>query len=172
MPGPTEMKYSTTSILRMPRSAKYGFSGLETRTSWPSTSRTTASLLAAMGLPVLGGTRVRLSPRRGAGQPVLRRGQVDEVRVDGGGDARRLGVAGVPLPLPGEQDAGVQVLRHVHRPGQRRHRVAGVADDEDRRRPCGVALRQRRAVGVPGGAGVEADRRAGAEQRVLLPPLG
>ena len=48
IPGPTDRKYSTTSILRMPRSGKYGFSGLEMRTSYPSTSRTTASLLLAM----------------------------------------------------------------------------------------------------------------------------
>ena len=53
MPSPTDTKYSTTSILRMPRSGKYGFSGFETRTSCPSTSRTTASLLLAIGPSLL-----------------------------------------------------------------------------------------------------------------------
>ncbi len=34
-------------------------------------------------------------------------------------------------------------------PGERRHRVAGVADDEDRRAALGVPLGQRRALGLP-----------------------
>src|SRR3954465_5191307 len=172
MPGPTETKYSTTSILRTPRSAKYGFSGLETRTSCPSISRTTASLLAAIAMLLsLATARGRRSPRGRAGQPVLRHGQVDQVRVDVGGHARRLRVARVPLTLPREKDAGVQIARHVHRTGQRRHRIAGISDDEDRRRALRVPLRQRRPGGLPRRAGVEADRRPGTEQRVLLAPV-
>src|SRR3954471_14405470 len=81
MPGPTDTKYSTTSILRMPRSAKYGFSGLETRTSCPSMSRTTASLLLAIG---------RVSRR--AGESVHGGCQVDQVAVHRGIDAVGLGV--------------------------------------------------------------------------------
>jgi len=52
IPPPTAMKYSTTSILRMPRSAKYGFSGLETRTSCPSTCSRTASFDDAINDPI------------------------------------------------------------------------------------------------------------------------
>src|SRR4051794_41794626 len=106
MPGPTEMKYSTTSILRIPRSAKYGFSGLETRTSWPSTSRTTASLL----LPIqpLRSARGRRVSRR-AGQPVYRRGG-----GGGGGGGPPGGEGGVlvggggPAP-PAPEGAGRQI---------------------------------------------------------------
>src|SRR4051812_5560284 len=97
MPGPTERKYSTTSILRIPRSAKYGFSGLETRTSWPSTSRTTASLLLA--IQPLRSARGRRVSRR-AGQSVQRRREVDQVLVDRAGDAVGLRVGRVALPLP------------------------------------------------------------------------
>src|SRR3954469_6033256 len=165
MPGPTETKYSTTSIFRIPRSPKYGFSGLETRTSWPSMSRTTASLLLAMGDSYLTAWSGR------AGQPVHRRGEVDQVVVHRGGDARGLRVRRVPLALPHQEDAVVEVLGHVLRARQRGHRVAGVADDEDRLAGLGVPLGQRRAVGLPHRAGVEPDRGAGAEQRVLLSPV-
>src|SRR3954465_12596848 len=82
IPGPTDTKYSTTSIFRIPRSPKYGFSGLETRTSWPSMSRTTASLLLAMG-SLTGGRRVS----RRTGQAVHRRGEVDQVVVHRRDDA-------------------------------------------------------------------------------------
>src|SRR3954464_14226808 len=99
IPSPTATKYSTTSIFRMPRSPKYGFSGLETRTSWPSMSRTTASLLLAMG------NSYRTARSGRTGEAVRRRGQADQVLVDGGGDAARLRVGRVPGALPGEEDA-------------------------------------------------------------------
>src|SRR3954451_4473855 len=82
MPSPTETKYSTTSIFRIPRSPKYGFSGLETRTSCPSISRTTASLLLAMGNSYLTGGSGR------TGEAVHGRSEVDQVVVHRGGDAR------------------------------------------------------------------------------------
>src|SRR3954471_20137849 len=129
MPSPTATKYSTTSILRMPLSPKYGFSGLETRTSWPSMSRTTASLLLAMFSLTAGGRRVS----RRTGQAVHRRGQVDQVVVHRRGDALGLGIGRVPLPLPDQQDAVVEVLGHVLGTRQRGDRVTGVADDEERR---------------------------------------
>src|SRR3712207_2470396 len=110
IPGPTDTKYSTTSILRMPRSGKYGFSGLETRTSRPSTSRTTASLL--LGIQSLRSIMERRVSRR-AGEPVQRRGQVDQVRVDRGGHALALRVRGVPVALPGQQDAGLRSEEHT-----------------------------------------------------------
>src|SRR4051812_16795762 len=127
MPGPTETKYSTTSILRMPRSPKYGFSGLETRTSCPSISRTTASLLLAMG----DSYPTRTSGR--TGQPVQRGGQLDQVGVHRVVDALVLRVGGVPVALPDQQDAGLEVLGEVLRAGKRGDRVAGVADDQDGR---------------------------------------
>src|SRR4051794_5769442 len=165
MPGPTATKYSTTSILRIPRSPKYGFSGLETRTSWPSMSRTTASLLLAIrrspyrrwAFPKEGGVSRR------AGESVHRHGEVDQVRVHRRGHAVGLGVGRVALALPGEQHPGVEVLGKVDRPWQRGDRVAGVADHQDRRAALGVALGQRGALGLPHRAGVEPDRRTGAE---------
>src|SRR4051794_21473226 len=104
IPGPTDTKYSTTSILRIPWSPKYGFSGLETRTSWPSISRTTASLLLAMGdsYPTARSGR--------AGEAVHGRDQVDQVVVHRSVDAIRLGIGGVPVALPDQQVAVVQVL--------------------------------------------------------------
>src|SRR3954451_6275842 len=102
MPGPTDTKYSTTSIFRIPRSGKYGFSGFDTRTSCPSISRTTASLLLAINAPSVSGCPVWWrSAARGAGLPVRGNGEVHQVGVDGGRHARRLRVGGVPLPLPG-----------------------------------------------------------------------
>src|SRR3712207_1172792 len=92
IPGPTDTKYSTTSILRMPRSGKYGFSGLETRTSCPATSRTTASLL--LGIHTLRSIMERRVSRR-AGEPVQRRGEVDQVGVHRRRHALALGVGGV-----------------------------------------------------------------------------
>src|SRR3954471_17750364 len=129
MPSPTAMKYSTMSILRIPRSAKYGFSGLETRTSWPSTSRTTASLLLAMAFSSPAGRRVS----RRAGQAVHRRVGVDQVGVHRGRDAVGLGVGRVPLALPHQEDAVVEILGHVLGTREGCHGVAGVPDDEDRR---------------------------------------
>src|SRR4051795_2942967 len=166
IPGPTDTKYSTTSILRIPWSPKYGFSGLETRTSWPSISRTTASLLLAMGdsYPTARSGR--------AGEAVHGRDQVDQVVVHRSGDAVGLGIGGVPVALPDQQVAVVEVLGHVLGARQRGHRVTGVADDEDRRATRRVPLGQRGAVGLPDRAVVETDRRAGAEQRVLLGPVG
>src|SRR5918997_4692009 len=111
IPGPTDTKYSTTSILRMPRSAKYGFSGLEIRTSRPSTSRTTASLLLAMALRPRGIRERRVS--RGAGQVVHRCLPPEEVGVHRLGDAVGLRIGRVALALPGDQDAVLEVLRHV-----------------------------------------------------------
>src|SRR4051794_4342849 len=158
MPSPTVTKYSTTSIFRMPRSPKYGFSGLETRTSCPSMSRRTASLLLAMVSLTAGGRRVS----RRTGEAVHRRGQGGQGGVPRRGDARGLGVGRVALPLPDQQDAVVQVVGHVLGAGQRGDRVAGVPDDEDRRAPRGVPLRQRRAVGLPDRAVVEPDSGARA----------
>src|SRR3954470_7051906 len=129
MPSPTATKYSTTSIFRMPLSAKYGFSGLETRTSCPSMSRMTASLLLAMGSLIAGGRRVS----RRTGEPVHGRRQIGQVLVDGVVDARALGIGGVAVALPDQQMAVVQVLGHVLRARQRGHRVAGVADHDDGR---------------------------------------
>src|SRR5829696_9292488 len=169
MPGPTATKYSTTSILRMPRSAKYGFSGLETRTSWPSISRTTASLLLAMG--VLSEWITGRGVSRRAGEAVHRRGEIDEVRVDRAADAVRLRIGRVPLSLPREQDPGLEVRGHVHGAGERGHRVTGVAHHEDRRAALGVPLGDRRPLRLPHRAGVEPDRGPGTEQRVLRVPL-
>src|SRR3954447_9987971 len=153
MPGPTETKYSTTSILRMPRSGKYGFSGLETRTSCPSRSRTTASLLVAMRAPFVGIRARRVSCR--TGQAVHWRLQVDQVLVHRLGDAGGLRIGRVAVSLPDQQDGAVEVLGHVLRARQRGHRVALVADDEDRVAALGVALGQRRPLGLPHVAGVE-----------------
>src|SRR3954454_2132273 len=167
MPSPTETKYSTTSIFRIPRSPKYGFSGLETRTSCPSMSRTTASLLLAMVSLTAGGRRVS----RRTGEAVHRWGQVDQVAVHRRGDAGGLGVGRVPLTLPDQEDAVVEVLGHVLGARQGRDRVAGVADDEDRRAADGVAVGQRRAVRLPYRTGVEAGGGSGTEERVLLVPV-
>src|SRR3954447_22086496 len=151
MPAPTETKYSTTSIFRMPRSGKYGFSGVDTRTSCRAISRTTASLLLATGAPSVSGCPVCWeSAGRGAGLPVRGNGEVDQVGVHGRRHARRLRVGGMPLALPGQQHVVLQILRHVLGARVRRHRVAGVADDEDRGGGVdAVALRQRRPVGLP-----------------------
>src|ERR1700709_672482 len=121
MPSPTATKYSTTSIFRIPRSPKYGFSGLETRTSCPAMSRTTASLLLAMG------NSYRTTRSGRTGEPVQGRRQVDQVLVDGGGGAPGLRVGGVPRALPDEEDAGVEVGGHVLCAGKGRDRVTGVA---------------------------------------------
>src|SRR5512133_2394673 len=161
IPGPTDTKYSTTSIFRMPRSGKYGFSGLEMRTSWPSMSRTTASLLLAIRASPSPQVGRRVSRR--AREAVQRRGEVDQVRVDRGVDTRILRIGGVPLALPGQQDAVVQLLGQIDGAGERGHRVAGVADHEDRVAARRIPLGQRRALGVPHRARVEPGRRAGAE---------
>src|SRR4051794_12520101 len=122
MPGPTDTKYSTTSILRIPRSGKYGFSGFETRTSCPSRSRETASLLLAIRAPFVAVRAGRVSCR--TGEPVQRHLQVDQVFVHRTGDAFGLRIGGVPVALPGEQDAVLEVLRHVLGPLHRGDRVA------------------------------------------------
>src|SRR3954452_13781455 len=150
MPSPTAMKYSTMSIFRMPLSAKYGFSGLETRTSCPSMSRTTASLLLAMGSLIAGGRR----ESRRTGEAVHGWGEIDQVGVDRGGDAVGLRIGGVPVALPLQQDTGVEVLGHVLRAGQRGDRVTGVAHHQDGRAALGVTLGERCAVGLPHRAAV------------------
>lgn len=112
------------------------------------------SLTILSGQPAGGWRSLACSLRAVARQPLLGHGAAQQVgvdRLDDTGATPGAGVSRVPVALPGEELAGVQLIGQGHGVLVRSGRVTGRPDHEDRRGSLGVELLGRLGAGVPPG---------------------